>query len=136
MNYFCTYNGITEVYKTNIKEIYRGYERYLSIISKDYFLDIKFYNKCISKRLNIKREIPIKLSDKLMFFRINDRINEYYINYYNIVFLGYEDDNTLIIFKDGSYLEINENIIKFKKMLSKCKKIENYILNNDNEIYK
>lgn len=136
MNYFCTYNGITEVYKTNIKEIYRGYERYLSIISKDYFLDIKFYNKCISKRLNIKREIPIKLSDKLMFFRINDRVNEYYINYYNIVFLGYEDDNTLIIFKDGSYLEINENIIKFKKMLSKCKKIENYILNNDNEIYK
>lgn len=134
MNYINIHNTVTTIYKTGDILTYEGYERYISVLCKEYFIDMKFYNKCIAKKLDIKRGIPLRLSNKIMLFKVS-KDEEYFINYYNIIYIGEMTNNIFILFKDGSYLEIKENINKMKRNIEKCKKIDEYLNDNDNFRY-
>ena len=136
MDYIIKKDYESIIYKNNDNAFYKGYERIISVISKEYFLDLKKYNKYVGESLNIKRNIPIHLSNNLMLFKIKLDNMEYYINYYNIIYIGYDKLNVLIIFKSGAMLYFKYKIIRLKKIIEKCQKIDDYIYMLDRIKYK
>ena len=98
----------------------------LNKIAKKHFISISEYKKLVRKELSLKNKIPLYISNQLLFFniKINDTI--YWINYFNILKICYQD-NILVIFKTGDILELEINKKQIKKELNKVKEVLEYI---------
>lgn len=108
---------------------YNGREGVIHRLSNDYFISLKEYRKLIAKKLGVSRQHPIYLSDELMLFKVCTQNEVYYINYFAISFIGYENDTYFIIFSDGTYLYIDTNKRMIDAILKKITMIESYFEN-------
>ena len=98
----------------------------LNKIAKKHFICISEYKKLVRKELSLKNKIPLYISNQLLFFNIKSNDTIYWINYFNILKICYQD-NILVIFKTGDILELEINIKLIKKELNKVKEVLEYI---------
>ena len=98
----------------------------LNKIAKKHFISISEYKKLVRKELSLKNKIPLYISNQLLFFNIKSNDTIYWINYFNILKICYQD-NILVIFKTGDILELEINIKLIKKELNKVKEVLEYI---------
>lgn len=98
----------------------------LNKIAKKHFISISEYKKLVRKELSLKNKIPLYISNQLLFFNIKSNDTIYWINYFNILKICYQD-NILVIFKTGDILELEINKKQIKKELNKVKEVLEYI---------
>ena len=96
----------------------------LNNLAKRYFLSLPYYRKSVNKQLGLKYNIPIYFSPTLLLFRLKSKNVVYYINYFNILKICYEE-GVVIIFKGGHILEVE---VKKKVVLQQLQKIDQILV--------
>lgn len=112
-------NFISSIHYIEKKEDIYSIKSELNSLAKRHFFSISEYRKLVRKQLPLKNKIPIYFSPSLLLFCIRERNCCYWINYFNILKICYEE-NIIIIFKDGSILEAD---VKKKILLQELEKI-------------
>jgi hypothetical protein len=97
----------------------------LNKLAKRHFLSLSEYRKLVRKQLDLKNKIPIYFSDKLFLFYLKIGNESYWINYFNILKICY-DENIVIIFKNGYILKLDIKRKNLIKELGKIDKVLNY----------
>ena len=87
-------------------------------IAKAYFFSIKEYRKLIRKVLLLKNKIPIYFSNTLLLFYIKSKSALYWINYFMILKVCY-NQNIIVFFKDGSFIELEISRKIFSREIKK-----------------
>ena len=114
------------VTETEEREIY-SLRSELDYIAKNCLLSISEYYKLVRKKLQLKNKIPIYFSNKLLLFTLKSKNTRYLINYFNILKICYEKDIIIIIFKNGTIINVNVNRRIITKELCKINQILEYI---------
>lgn len=115
INYIIDFDDYSNIYTTKGIEKYCGYKNVINYIASCNLFDIKGYLKLVRKKINMKYNIPIHINNNTLLFKMNN----YYINYYEIWSFAYNDNKVHIIFKNGDYLLLKINyklFIKYYKM--------------------
>jgi hypothetical protein len=94
-------------------------------IAKKFLFNLKDYNKLVRKELNLKNKIPIYFSENLLLFKINF----YYVNFFNVLKICYEERKIIFIFKSNEKLEIVACKRILDKELLKIRKVLEYVRN-------
>jgi hypothetical protein len=100
----------------------------LNKIANDYFVSIIEYRKLVRKKLSLKNKIPLYFSDKLFLFTFKSGKVSYWVNFFNILKICY-DKNIIVIFKNGTILEIDVNKKIIMKEMEKINIVLEYINN-------
>ena len=98
----------------------------INSIAKGHFISLPDYKKLVRKGLGLKNKIPIYFSDKLMLFNVKSDSCSYWINYFNILKICYNNE-IIVIFKTGYILRLNTNKKIIINELTKVKKILDYL---------
>lgn len=109
----------TVFYVEKSEEVY-SLNSELNKLAKRYFLSLSEYRKLVRKQLDFKNKIPIYFSDKLFLFYLKIGNESFWINYFNILKICY-DENIVIIFKNGYILKLD---IKRKNLIKEMEKID------------
>ena len=109
----------TVFYVERCEEVY-SLNSELNKHAKRHFLSLSEYRKLVRKQLDLKNKIPIYFSDKLFLFYLKIGNESYWINYFNILKICY-DENIVIIFKNGYILKLD---IKRKNLIKEMEKID------------
>jgi hypothetical protein len=109
----------TVFYVERCEEVY-SLNSELNKLAKRHFLSLSEYRKLVRKQLDLKNKIPIYFSDKLFLFYLKIGNESYWINYFNILKICY-DENIVIIFKNGYILKLD---IKRKNLIKEMEKID------------
>ena len=117
----------TAYYMDKKEEIYSVRSEVNQLANKHLF-SVSEYRKLIRKKTDLKNKIPIYFSESLLLFYLKDDITIYWINYFNILKICYED-SIYIIFKNGDILRVKVSKELIKKELMKVEKVLNYIRN-------
>lgn len=112
------------IYTDSVKSIY-SIKSELNKIAKNHLTSLAIYYKNVRKILHLKNKIPIFFSDSLLLFQINSKKAKYFINYFNILKICYEE-KMVIIFNDGTILKLSCKKSVFKRELEKIKCIVDY----------
>ena len=115
----------TVFYVERCEEVY-SLNSELNKLAKRHFLSLSEYRKLVRKQLDLKNKIPIYFSDKLFLFYLKIGNESYWINYFNILKICY-DENIVIIFKNGYILRLDIKRKNLIKELEKIDKVLNYI---------
>ena len=97
----------------------------LNKLAKRHFLSLSEYRKLVRKQIELKNKIPIYFSDKLFLFYLKIKDESFWINYFNILKICY-DENIVIIFKNGYILRLDIKRKNLIKELEKIDKVLNY----------
>ena len=114
----------TVFYIERCEEVY-SLNSELNKLAKRHFLSLCEYRKLVRKQLDLKNKIPIYFSDKLFLFYLKIGNESYWINYFNILKICY-DENIVIIFKNGYILKLDIKRKNLIKELGKIDKVLNY----------
>ena len=114
----------TVFYIERCEEVY-SLNSELNKLAKRHFLSLSEYRKLVRKQLDLKNKIPIYFSDKLFLFYLKIGNESYWINYFNILKICY-DENIVIIFKNGYILKLDIKRKNLIKELGKIDKVLNY----------
>jgi hypothetical protein len=114
----------TVFYVERCEEVY-SLNSELNKLAKRHFLSLSEYRKLVRKQLDLKNKIPIYFSDKLFLFYLKIGNESYWINYFNILKICY-DENIVIIFKNGYILKLDTKRKNLIKELGKIDKVLNY----------
>ena len=114
----------TVFYVERCEEVY-SLNSELNKLAKRHFFSINEYRKLVRKQLDLKNKIPIYFSDKLFLFYLKIGNESYWINYFNILKICY-DENIVIIFKNGYILKLDIKRKNLIKELGKIDKVLNY----------
>ena len=114
----------TVFYVERCEEVY-SLNSELNKLAKRHFLSLSEYRKLVRKQLDLKNKIPIYFSDKLFLFYLKIGNESYWINYFNILKICYEE-NIVIIFKNGYILKLDIKRKNLIKELGKIDKVLNY----------
>lgn len=114
----------TVFYVERCEEVY-SLNSELNKLAKRHFLSLSEYRKLVRKQLDLKNKIPIYFSDKLFLFYLKIGNESYWINYFNILKICY-DENIVIIFKNGYILKLDIKRRNLIKELGKIDKVLNY----------
>ena len=114
----------TVFYVEKCEEVY-SLNSELNKLAKRHFLSLSEYRKLVRKQLDLKNKIPIYFSDKLFLFYLKIGNESYWINYFNILKICY-DENIVIIFKNGYILKLDIKRKNLIKELGKIDKVLNY----------
>ena len=114
----------TVFYVERCEEVY-SLNSELNKLAKRHFLSLSEYRKLVRKQLDLKNKIPIYFSDKLFLFYLKIENESYWINYFNILKICY-DENIVIIFKNGYILKLDIKRKNLIKELGKIDKVLNY----------
>jgi hypothetical protein len=114
----------TVFYVERCEEVY-SLNSELNKLAKRYFLSLSEYRKLVRKQLDFKNKIPIYFSDKLFLFYLKIGNESYWINYFNILKICY-DENIVIIFKNGYILKLDIKRKNLIKELGKIDKVLNF----------
>ena len=114
----------TVFYVERCEEVY-SLNSELNKLAKRHFLSLSEYRKLVRKQLDLKNKIPIYFSDKLFLFYLKIGNESYWINYFNILKICY-DENIVIIFKNGYILKLDIKRKNLIKELGKIDKVLNY----------
>ena len=117
----------TKVTEVEEKEVY-SLRSEINSIAKNCFFDITKYHKLVRKKLPLKNKIPIYFSDKLLLFTFKSKNVCYWVNFFNIFKICY-DEEIVIIFKNGTILKVNLNKRIIKNELFKINQVLEYINN-------
>lgn len=121
-------NFIANVIKTDgVEQIY-SIKSELNQIAKKHFINISEYRKLVRKKIDLKNKIPIYFSNQLLLFNVKSNETVYWINYFNILKIC-KKDKIIIIFKNGTLLELEISKNNMVKELRKTKKVLDYIAN-------
>ena len=114
----------TVFYVERCEEVY-SLNSELNKLAKRHFLSLSEYRKLVRKQLDLKNKIPIYFSDKLFLFYLKIKDESFWINYFNILKICY-DENIVIIFKNGYILRLDIKRKNLIKELEKIDKVLNY----------
>ena len=114
----------TVFYVERCEEVY-SLNSELNKLAKRHFLSLSEYRKLVRKQLDLKNKIPIYFSDKLFLFYLKIENESYWINYFNILKICY-DENIVIILKNGYILKLDIKRKNLIKELGKIDKVLNY----------
>jgi hypothetical protein len=114
----------TVFYVEKSEEVY-SLNSELNKLAKRHFLSLSEYRKLVRKQLDLKNKIPIYFSDKLFLFYLKIGNESYWINYFNILKICYEE-NIVIIFKNGYILKLDIKRKNLIKELGKIDKVLNF----------
>ena len=114
----------TVFYVERCEEVY-SLNSELNKLAKRHFLSLSEYRKLVRKQLDLKNKIPIYFSNKLFLFYLKIGNESYWINYFNILKICY-DENIVIIFKNGYILKLDIKRKNLIKELGKIDKVLNY----------
>ena len=114
----------TVFYVERCEEVY-SLNSELNKLAKRHFLSLSEYRKLVRKQLDLKNKIPIYFSDKLFLFYLKIKDESFWINYFNILKICY-DENIVIIFKNGYILKLDIKRKNLIKELEKIDKVLNY----------
>ena len=114
----------TVFYVERCEEVY-SLNSELNKLAKRHFFSINEYRKLVRKQIDLKNKIPIYFSDKLFLFYLKIENESYWINYFNILKICY-DENIVIIFKNGYILKLDIKRKNLIKELGKIDKVLNY----------
>jgi hypothetical protein len=114
----------TVFYVERCEEVY-SLNSELNKLAKRHFLSLSEYRKLVRRQLDLKNKIPIYFSDKLFLFYLKIGNESYWINYFNILKICY-DENIVIIFKNGYILKLDTKRKNLIKELGKIDKVLNY----------
>jgi hypothetical protein len=114
----------TVFYVERCEEVY-SLNSELNKLAKRHFLSLSEYRKLVRRQLDLKNKIPIYFSDKLFLFYLKIGNESYWINYFNILKICY-DENIVIIFKNGYILKLDIKRKNLIKELGKIDKVLNY----------
>lgn len=114
----------TVFYVERCEEVY-SLNSELNKLAKRHFLSLSEYRKLVRKQLDLKNKIPIYFSDKLFLFYLKIGNESYWINYFNILKICY-DENIVIIFKNGYILKLDIKRKILIKELGKIDKVLNF----------
>ena len=114
----------TVFYVERCEEVY-SLNSELNKLAKRHFLSLSEYRKLVRKQLDLKNKIPIYFSDKLFLFYLKIGNESYWINYFNILKICY-DENIVIIFKNGYILKLDIKRKNLIKELGKIDKVLNF----------
>ena len=109
----------TVFYVERCEEVY-SLNSELNKLAKRHFLSLSEYRKLVRKQIELKNKIPIYFSDKLFLFYLKIKDESFWINYFNILKICY-DENIVIIFKNGYILKLD---IKRKNLIKEMEKID------------
>lgn len=98
----------------------------INSLAKSCFFTISEYYKLVRKKIPLKNKIPIYFSDKLLLFTFISDKTHYWVNFFNILKICY-DEEIVIIFKNGECLRVNTNKRILDKELNKIKYVLEYI---------
>ena len=115
------------IYTDSVKSIY-SIKSELNKIAKNHLTSLDIYYKNTRKKMNLKNKIPIYFSDSLLLFQINSKKEKYFINYFNILKICYEE-KMVVIFNDGTILKLDCKKYICRVELEKIKSIVDYINN-------
>ena len=119
---------ITTVYfLDNKKEVY-SLKSEINRLANKHLFSINDYRKFVKKQTTLKNKIPIYFSESLLLFYIKDNDCSYWINYFNILKICY-DNNIVIIFKNGDILKLEISKKMILKELTKIEIVLDYIQN-------
>lgn len=116
---------LTTVFYIEKKEEVYSLNSELNKLARRHFLSLREYRKLVRKQLDFKNKIPIYFSDKLFLFYLKIRNESYWINYFNILKICY-DENIVIIFNNGYILKLDIKRKNLIKELEKIDKVLNY----------
>jgi hypothetical protein len=97
----------------------------LNKLAKRHFFSLNEYRKLVRKQIELKNKIPIFFSNDLFLFNLKSCDTCYWINYFNILKICY-DENIVIIFKNGYILRLDIKRKNLIKELEKIDKVLNY----------
>lgn len=111
----------------NFKVLPYSIDSYLEMLSLENLRTIKSIRNAISKKIGIKRNIPLYISKFILLIRIKVKDDEYYINYFNTIYFSYGIDSLNIIFRDKNSLNLRISHYRYKKICENIKKVCDYI---------
>ena len=114
-------------YSDRVEEIYSIRSEVNRLANKHLFSVLE-YRKLIRKETDLKNKIPIYFSESLLLFYVKSLDATYWINYFNILKICYEDE-AYIIFKNGSILKLDVSKKLLKLELIKINKVITYVDN-------
>jgi hypothetical protein len=114
----------TVLYIEKKEEVY-SLNSELNKLAKRHFFSLNEYRKLVRKQLDLKNKIPIFFSNDLFLFYLKVSDTCYWINYFNILKICY-DENIVIIFKNGYILRLDIKRKNLIKELEKIDKVLNY----------
>ncbi len=133
INYIVEENKISTMFYKNEYLVCDTYEALITKIFKAHFFNYSYYKNMIGKTLGLKNGAPIYLTNKLMFIKFREGEKIYYINYFAINFMSYNENTIFVIFKNGILLSFNKsknNIKKKEEMIHKVLEYMNYLENS------
>lgn len=123
INYIEQLKESCNIYTTNGIKKYSGNKKIINMLSNINLFDITKYNILVRKNTDLKYNIPININNNTLLIKIN----EYYINYYTIYGIIYDNEYVYILFKDSSHLKLICNYKRIKKYYTDCKVLLKYI---------
>lgn len=115
---------VTTVFYIEKKEEVYSLNSELNKLAKRHFFSINEYRKLVRKQIELKNKIPIFFSNDLFLFYIKDLDTCYWINYFSILKICY-DENIVIIFKNGYILRLD---VKRKNLIKELEKIDKVLI--------
>ena len=124
MNYLCLINNI--LYVDN-KVIDKTFNKYIDELAYPYFKSLSSIRLSTKKLLNIKKNIPLYISNKILLIPIIIKNYKYYINYYSLFKTSYKNNELMMCFNDGKTLSLNLSYSKYKTYVENSEKIVSYL---------
>ena len=124
MNYLCLINNI--LYVDN-KVIDKTFNKYIDELALPYFKTLSSIRLSTKKILNIKKNIPLYISNKILLIPIIIKNIKYYINYYSLFKTLYKNNELMMCFNDGETLSLNLSYSKYKTYVENSEKIVSYL---------
>ena len=114
-------------YCDKVEEIY-SIRSEINRLANTHLFNILEYRKLIKKVVDLKNKIPIYFSNSLFMFYLRNNEGIYWINYFNILKICYENE-IIIIFQNGDILKLDISKKIIIKELNKIDMILGYIKN-------
>ena len=124
MNYLCLINNI--LYVDN-KVIDKTFNKYIDELALPYFKTLSSIRLSTKKILNIKKNIPLYISNKILLIPIIIKNIKYYINYYSLFKTLYKNNELMMCCNDGETLSLNLSYSKYKTYVENSEKIVSYL---------
>lgn len=105
-----------------------SFNAYLHNILNHHFRTLKTIRKIIGENLNIKRNIPLFLNDDCLLIPLHFSGYQLYLNFMAINKIISEGKTTIILFKDGSLLNLSISRYKSDVMMKNAEKVRDYAL--------
>ena len=135
INYIVEENKISTIFYKNKCIVDDTYEMLITKIFKAHFFNYKYYKNMLGKILGLKSGVPIYLNRKLMLIKFKNKEKIYYINYFAINLISYNDNTILIILKNGDKIFLDKEKNNVKKKMDMASSILEYVKYLINEYY-